>query len=181
MKRITFALFILLGVSYLQAQIDMEKLEADFPPEKQKNTALRLGVLSPNLILEQKITERISLIGKLGMEININIQNIDTPNPSAQVSFFPHVGFEPRYYLGKYERELAGNRKDHFSGLYIGLPFRMRVFDPGYSVGPMFGFQTSVNRKVYFRTAAGLGYNTIEEFSYIIGVRCDLELGFILN
>lgn len=177
MRRFSIVLIILLGAFHIQAQ----ELKTEASLKKQKNTILRLSLLNPSFTLEQKLAERISLSGKLGTEISISIQNIDTPNPSAQTRLIPYANLEPRYYLGIHERELEGKHTDHFSGLYLGLPFTIRLLDPGYSVGTACGFQTSFKRKAYFKASVGLGYTNIEDYSYIIRFFSDMELGFLLN
>lgn len=177
MKRITLAFLILLGAYHLQAQ----KLEFEPFPLKQNNTALRLGVISPGITLEQRLGERFSLSGKLGTGISISIEDIDTPDPLVQARLIPYVSLEPRYYLGIYERELEGKHKEYFSGLYIGLPVKLRLLEPGYIIGPTCGFQTSLRRKAYFKSSVGLAYTTIEDYSYIVRMFCEVELGFILH
>lgn len=145
----------------------------------EPKTILRLSALVPGLVVEQKITRKITLVLNLWTGFAFEYVNI---NGVGTTSFYfqPNFTIEPRFYPNLEKRKSIGKRTDCFSGAYIGIPITIGFSDSRFSAGPVAGFQKTLGKRGYWNMALGLGVKGYQSETKV-GFIGDFGLGFILN
>jgi hypothetical protein len=176
MKYFLIVFFSLSGFSVLLSQESTDQT-------KQTASIVRLHILTPGLLLEQKVGNIATLIFDLGTGLRYNYNEINEEQFST-FSASPYFRIEARGYFSRANRESSGKRTDYNSGSYMGFQgkfgFPTKQFVGWTTMGPIIGFQSTIGKRGYWNIGAGLGLVFYEGYSQtcLIG---DLGLGFILN
>lgn len=177
MKKITCVLIIFLSIITISTQAQEAKsTNSEF---KQQANILRLSILAPYIGLERKLSETISVFGRIGSGVSYSKQ-VTNNVTSRELMFSPYVDIEPRFFLGMGKRAAKGKRIDYFSGYFIGTPLTVSLTNPEYSFGSILGFQRAFKKKVFFHIGLGSVYNITESDGEFLPL-VDYGLGFILN
>jgi hypothetical protein len=142
----------------------------------EPKTILRLSVLAPGFVVEQKITNKLTLVLNLWTGFAV----VGSSEGPTNFYFQPNIAFEPRFYPNLEKRKSKGKRTDCFSGMYIGIPVTIGFPDARFSAGPVTGFQKTLRKRGYWNIGIGLGINSYQSETKF-GLVGEFGLGFILN
>lgn len=148
-------------------------------PKEEPNTIVRLGLLPPGILVEQKITPKSSVIVKLIAGFSFYYVNVNGVSDS-DFKLYPTLAIEPRYYTTLDKRHAENRRTDYLSSGYVGFPVNIGLTDSSFSLGPVYGFQKTLGKKGYWHISIGLGYSKTVEKEGISPIG-DFSIGFILN
>jgi hypothetical protein len=140
-----------------------------------KKTMVRLHFLEPGLTLEQRIGKCFSFSYDIGSGFQYYYYNVNGKSTS-DLSFFPYIRFEPRYYFDLENRSKDGRRTTYLSADYLSIQFKKSFptskFESWYSYGAIIGFQRTFKKIGYIDLGIGYGGTT---YGY------DTSIGFIGN
>lgn len=140
---------------------------------QEPNAIVRLSLISPALLIEQKLKADASLSYCLFTSYGYS-------NPNDK-DFYLGFRVEPRYFFNQEHRKSQGKRTDYLSGGYLGVPMTVGISrSPFFEMGPLIGFQRTLGNRGFWHIGFGAGFSTHKGKTYI-GPIGSLGLGFILN
>jgi hypothetical protein len=148
----------------------------------EPKTLIRLSLLAPGLIVEQKLSNKYSLVFNIREGISYTHSNMNGETSSTW-NFNPYFTFEPRFYINTTKIKIggpAGVRTYYLFGNYIGIPLTFGLRKSSFSVGPVYGIQKMLGKKGFFNIGLGIGIYKYNDET-ITGIIGDFGLGFSLN
>ncbi len=172
------ALFTLLVLIAFTKGIHAQQINID-TTSVQPRTIVRLSLIVPGLLVEQKMAKATTLIFNLWTGFAFQYAEINGKSTSYS-KFFPNFTIESRYYSSIKKRKVLVSKSYYYSGLYFGFPLTIGFTDSRFSAGPVIGIQQGIGRNGYWNVALGPGVTGamgITDFGFI----GEFGIGFILN
>jgi len=156
---------------------------------KVEKSQMKLNFLAPALKYEAGLTDKTSLTFGVGLGFSI----IGGSNRDTEVSFFPFLESQYKYYYNFEKRTKKGKSTLNNSANYISFLAVLQSNKPLFknsryndqaviAVGPTWGFQRTYKKGFRLSLDLGLGYayETIRENGFVTPL-IDIELGWVLN
>ena len=157
---------------------------------KVKSTAIRLNLLlGPSLKIEYGKTKKSSTVFSVGLipsyqkiKTTHHYRGKSSSSEKSELSIYPYISVEPRFYRNGKKREGLGEKAKRFSGGYAGFPISIIAIENSatVSLGGVYGYQGNIGRIAYWNIAIGLGLTKYKE-NFNAGLTGEIGIGFILN
>ena len=184
MKKLILTSFIFLSIITANA----EKTKNN--ESKVKSTAIRLNLLlGPSLKIEYGKTKKSSTVFSVGLipiyqkiKTTHHYRGKSSSREKSELSIYPYISVEPRFYRNGKKREGLGEKAKRFSGGYAGFPISIIVIENSATVnlGGVYGYQGNIGRIAYWNIAVGIG-GTKHKEDINLGFIGEVGIGFILN
>jgi len=173
-KFILIILLSFIGCFYLFGQ--ESKIQSK---SSSQTTVVRLSFLPPSLIIDQKLTKKITFRISVWEGFNFSYINYNEESFSS-IEFWTYLTVEPRFHTIFNLGRIGGGNTGTFWGSYVGIPITLGLTEECYSIGLIYGFQKMFGKRGFWNLGLGFGdtkYKNEENFG-LIG---DFGLGIILN
>ena len=148
--------------------------------EKDANTIIGLNIFTPGIKIEQQLAKSTTIIADFWTEYNFEFAvSNDITTTDFEMTY--GVGLEPRFYTTLEKRKRKGRRTDYFSGGYIGIPFNYTFKSEDISGGVVYGFQSTLWKKMYINASGGLGVLKSKTEDTTAFPMMTFVFGYILN
>lgn len=170
--------FIVILIVALTPGIKAQRMNID-TTSVQPRTLVRLSLIAPGLLVEQRIANSATLIFNLWTGFAFQYAEVNGRAVSYS-RIYPNFTIEPRFYSSIKKRKVIVSKSNYYSGPYFGFPVTIGFNYSRFSVGPVIGYMQGLGRKGYWNVAVGPGVTGamgITQFGFIGGI----GIGFILN
>lgn len=154
------------------------------PPDREEITTpgviARLNFVLPSFILEFGPAEHFCFTTGLSLWPGFWQEDNATGESYFRPAVSPTFYLEPRFFFNQKYRSARGRRTDHYSGWYVGIPFRMEFPDFRFTMGTTMGFQRTFGRRWFWTAGIGPGAY-YKEGQFRIRPVVDTGFGLILN
>lgn len=131
----------------------------------QNNLRAELMIIAPSIVLEHKLNERITLLPKVGFDVNAvwGAGGFNQGKEYFEVSFYPSVSTQLRYYLNLQNTNTKGKINKQFGGTYfaIGTGITFNAINPQTHIDPRgsYGLGISLGKQVLKNSGWSFNYN----------------------